>query len=79
MNKKELQNVKGGAELYGAMLELDSTKGILQNHLDDLKLEISSSRKALRGVDKRYKMGAELYKKIYGKDINLMKGKLKNG
>lgn len=70
MNKKQLAEVKGGAELFGAMLELDSTKGILQNHIDDLKLEMQSSKKALRSVDKRYKKGAELYKKLYGREIN---------
>lgn len=73
INKKELQNVKGGAELYGAMLELDSTKDVLENHIEDLKLEISSSKKALRSVKKRYQMGAELYKKIHGREIKFSK------
>lgn len=77
INKKQLQEVKGGAELYGAMLELDSTKGILQNHIDDLKLEIASSKKALRGVDKRYKIGAELYKKTHGREFKFIEKKWK--
>jgi hypothetical protein len=72
MDKKTLNEVKGGAELFGAMLELDSTKGILKNHIDDLKIEIASSKKALRSVEKRYKIGAELYKKNHGHEINLM-------
>ena len=75
INKKQLQEVKGGAELFGAMLELDSTKDILRNHIDDLKLEIASSKKALRSVEKRYKIGAELYKKTHGREIDFMKRK----
>ena len=75
MDNKTLQKVKGGAELFGALLELDSTKGLLENHVDDLKIEISSSKKALRSVKSRYRIGAELYKKIYGHEVNLKKGK----
>ena len=73
MNKKELRDVKGGSELYGAMLELDSTKTLLEDHIHDLKLELTSAKQALRSTVKRFKKGEELYKKTYGKDINLKK------
>lgn len=75
MNNKILQKVKGGAELYGALLELDGTKTVLECHIEDLKIEISSSRKALKSVKKRYQMGAELYKKHHGREVNLKQGK----
>ena len=75
INKELLIDIKGGAELFGAMIELDGTKDLLEGHIHDLKLELKSAKAALRSTIKRMKKGEAVYKLIHNKSINLTKGK----
>ena len=71
INKALLLEVKGGAELYGAILELDSTKMLLTGHIEDLELELKASRAALMKTVTKIKKGEDVYRSIHNKSINL--------
>jgi hypothetical protein len=71
INRKLLAEIKGGAELFGAMLEMETTKTLLEGHIHDLEIELKSSKEALRSTKKRMKKGAEAYESIHNKSIHL--------
>ncbi len=73
MSKKEIQSITRNSELYGALVELDYTKTLLEDQLKDLLIEVKSVKSAIRKTTKRFQIGSELYRKNHGKFILLKK------
>ena len=75
MNKKEVFEITRNGELYGALLELDTTKFILEGHAESLTIQLKDVKKAIRVNKKLFENGSELYEKTKNKKPDFSKTK----
>ena len=65
--KKETNAIANNTELFGALVELDYTKKMLESHLEESLFQVKETKKAIRLTKKRFAAGVVIYEKTHGK------------
>jgi hypothetical protein len=65
--KKEIFEITCNTELFGALLELETTKIIVEYNIKELTEQLKDSKKSLRVINKKFGDGVVIYEKNHGK------------